>query len=191
MRLFIISSLSLLFFVGCGPFSSTDSAPEENAKFNSEKFAFLSAEAKANGMLLKEHIKNLWKEKKAICGITSAIPEDVRNQMKAIRKDDSLDKDSKKAQIKALKAPFKEAKMANKAAMMQCKEEKAAELAPIKDQMQALKTACLLAVFSEKDESGKKGMKKFWAILKTLSDEDKADLNAQLESDECKEALSK
>lgn len=190
MRLLVVSLLSTLSLGACGPFITTDSLETaEYGKFNSEKFAFLSDNAKANGMLLKAHMKSLWQKKKAICGISAAIPDNIREQTKAIRKNNELDRDSKKQQIMSLKAPFKKAKEAHKAAMVKCKAEKMNELAPINDKMKALKSACLPAAFNQKDGEKKGNMKRFWVMLKNMDDAGKAELNTTLGSNSCADAL--
>ena len=83
--------------------------------------------------------------------------------------------------------------------MKKCKDEKAVELKPLKDRMEALKTACLpdfaQKLFDKKDgdHKGKRGMHKGMGKLKefiaTLTEAQKTEANAKLESAACTDAV--
>lgn len=199
MRLLIVGIIGLLSFVACGPINQNDTQvePGNAAKMDASKFAFLSDAAKANGMLLREKMKTMWKQKLEICGQQPAVSPEIREQIKAIRNDEALDKVAKRAQIKTIMEPLKPAKQALRAALKQCKQEKADQLQPLKDQRKALKAACLGTVM-KKDGDTPKGMDKkgrwmggFMAKLKNLSDAEKSELNTKLESAECTAILGK
>ncbi len=200
MRLLCIGIIAALSVpvLACGPSATAEergNCMAKSAKFDSAKFAFLSDAAKANGLRLKDKMKAMWKEKLSICGLSPVMTPELRAQIKAIRKNDGLDRQSKRSQIKAILEPLRPAKEALREAMKKCKQEKAEQIQPLKDTRMALKSACLLEKFDQKkdgEEGGMKGHKKrMWAILKGLNEQEKTELNAKLESAECAAALAK
>ncbi|GEM_PF-2278041 len=150
--------------------------------------SFLSAAAKANFDSLTKKMQDLMKEKRTICGLADLISTEDMKAISDIRDNTSIDQTAKKNQIKEILAKTKSGKRAHHEAMKKCKNNKTDQLKPIKDKLEALKTACMGDFGKHGDKHGDKKGKKH---KKELSEQDKTVINSKLESSTCSAELAK
>ena len=124
---------------------AAEEAAEEDSRDTGEKkrrgFG-LSEEGKAALDKLREKMKALGEKRREICGLDRTVFQEVRDGIKAIRDDDTLDRKEKRAKARALFESRKEDMKKAKADLQTCKEQKTAELEEVHQARKELMTAC-------------------------------------------------
>lgn len=176
MRNIVLSLVTIISLIGA-------QAGQSHFMLKDEAFSFLTPTAKEaiTKVLKKKH--ELKKKAREICGIPSAITPQMKEQFKKIREDAKLTKEAKMAEIKKLKEPLKAAMEKNREAMKACKETKKNELAPIMKEKMAIREACFVKLTPAQEQDHKEY--RMLKLVKSLTNEQKAELNAKLSSKGC------
>jgi hypothetical protein len=194
MRILLLSIIAIVSMTGYGlspDISAKNAVDSVQAKFlDKTEFAFLSDGARESLKTIFQ-LKREFKEKlHEMCGIKSAITPEIKEKLKAIREDDSLDRAAKRAAKKELFAPIKDALEQNREARKECKERMKDQLAPLMAKKKAIKEACFLAHEESKSDDGKGKAGRLFKMVRSLTDEQKTELNAKLTSSECSAAVA-
>lgn len=158
-----------------------------------EAYSFLSAPAKENMKTVMSKMSDLRKKEHEACGVTFALSDTDRENIKKIREDASMSKEAKAAKIKQIIEPLRPMMQKNRMAMKACKERKTAALMPLMEQGKALRHACLLMMphAGKGKHKGKMGRNRLFGNIAALSAQQKTELNTKLISKACMDALAK
>lgn len=150
--------------------------------------AFLSDAAQVNLKKFMEKSSSLRKQMMSICGIAPTLGDADKIAIDKIKNDQNMENGDKKSKIKdLLNARMQESSKA----ISLCRSEKKAELKPYIDLRNELKSDCLIKFKPYEEIAGLPTKKaRAWQQVKTLTNEEKAELNKKLEAHTCTEALA-
>lgn len=194
MRIILLSIIAIVSMIGCGQgqnITAKNTADSVQAKWlDKTEFSFLTDEARDTLKTIFQHKREFKEKLHQMCGIKSAITPELKEKIKAIKEDDTLDQDAKRAAKKELLAPLKDAIKQNREARKECKERMKDELAPLMAKKKAIKEACFLAYEKPKSDDGQGKKGRLLKMIRSLTDEQKTELNAKLVSEECRAAIA-
>ena len=128
---------------GMEPFFEVFAMESAEVELKKKNYVPLSDEARANKVALGEKLKAYMEEVADKCDIDTTLVSEVKGKLKAIKEDESLDKDDKLEKMKALYAEHKEEMEEMTSESIACYVAKKDELRPTLDSMMELSKACM------------------------------------------------